>query len=81
MLLRAAIVILVMLNLGAAGWWLFQPQPDAGAAPATAAPSLRLMRETPPALAAAVPPAAAATASPASAPPASATNSWTTKLA
>lgn len=73
MLLRAAIVILVMLNLGAAGWWLFQPQPDAGAAPATAAPGLRLLRETPPALAAAAPPAAAATASPASAPPASAT--------
>lgn len=44
MLLRAAIVILVTLNLGAAGWWAFQPgctvRPEA-----LHAPELRLLSE------------------------------------
>lgn len=62
MLLRAAIVILVMLNLGAAGWWLFQPSPAAGATSAAAAPGLRLLREAAPA--GAEPAAASATPSP-----------------
>lgn len=62
MLLRAAIVILVMLNLGAAGWWLFQPMPGAVAA-ASGAPGLRLLTET--AAAPATAPVAAATPSPA----------------
>lgn len=43
MLLRAAIVILLMLNLGAAGWWLFQPLP--AAAVAAPSPGLRLLAE------------------------------------
>lgn len=45
MLLRAAIVMLVMLNLGAAGWWWLQPVP----APAFAAagPGLQLVSEAP----------------------------------
>ena len=64
MLLRAAIVILVMLNLGAAGWWLFQPQPGVAAGMATAAPGLRLLKEVP----APFPPAVAATADAAAAP-------------
>lgn len=50
MLLRAAIVMLVMLNLGAAGWWLLQPSPTAPV-PAIG-PSLHLLREAkPPAVA------------------------------
>ena len=44
MLLRAAIVMLLMLNLGAAGWWLFQP-PARAAVIAEATPTLRLLRE------------------------------------
>lgn len=44
MLLRAAIVMLLMLNLGAAGWWLFQP-PARTAVTADATPTLRLLRE------------------------------------
>ena len=52
MLLRAAIVMCVLLNLGAAGWWVWQPL----AAPAqatvnAAAPSLQLVDEQPPAAA------------------------------
>ena len=52
MLLRAAIVMCVMLNLGAAGWWVWQPL----ASPAqttvnAAAPSLQLVDEQPPAAA------------------------------
>jgi hypothetical protein len=52
MLLRAAIVMCVMLNLGAAGWWVWQPL----AAPAqttinATAPSLQLVDEQPPAAA------------------------------
>ena len=44
MLLRATIVMLLMLNLGAAGWWLFQP-PARATAIADATPSLRLLQE------------------------------------
>lgn len=44
MLLRAAIVMLLMLNLGAAGWWLFQP-PARATAIADATPGLRLLQE------------------------------------
>ena len=62
MLLRAAIVILVMLNLGAAGWWLFQPMPG-GVAAASSAPGLRLLTEAEAAPATA--PVGAATPSPA----------------
>lgn len=62
MLLRAAIVMLLLLNLGAAGWWLFQP-PARAVATADATPSLRLLRERNapdvPARVAAVPVAAA----------------------
>ena len=76
MLLRAAIVILVMLNLGAAGWWLFQPQPGVAAGMATAAPGLRLLKEvpapSPPAVAATADAAAAPSPSAAAAPPAAA---------
>ena len=48
MLLRATLVILFMLNLGAAAWWVLRPSVvDAGAAQATAAgaPGLRLVNE------------------------------------
>ncbi|WP_256646174.1 SPOR domain-containing protein [Thermomonas paludicola] len=51
MLLRPAIVMLVMLNLGAAGWWAFHPQslpvpaPDAGE---NAVPGLQLLTEAAP---------------------------------
>lgn len=44
MLLRAAIVMLLLLNLGAAGWWLFQP-PARAVATADTVPRLRLLRE------------------------------------
>lgn len=44
MLLRAAIVMLLMLNLGAAGWWLFQP-PARAAATDEGTPTLRLLGE------------------------------------
>lgn len=70
MLLRAAIVILVMLNLGAAGWWLFQPVPGAAVAATAPTPGLRLLREAPPAVARpaeAAPVAAPAMLSPATA--------------
>lgn len=76
MLLRAAIVILVMLNLGAAGWWALRPAVAAAGetrALASDTPGLRLVSE--PAVAAAVaapaapiphaPPALAASATPA----------------
>lgn len=43
MLLRATIVMLVMLNLGAAGWWVFQPAAKPVAA--STAPALRLLAE------------------------------------
>lgn len=59
MLLRAAIVILLMLNLGAVGWWLFQPQPGVAAAMPASTPGLRLLQEAQPV------PARAATALPA----------------
>lgn len=76
MLLRAAIVILVMLNLGAAGWWLFQPQPGVAAGMAAAAPGLRLLKEapapSPPVVSATADAAAAPSPSAAAAPPAAA---------
>lgn len=69
MLLRPVIVMLVMLNLGAAGWWAFHPQslpvpaPDAGE---NAAPGLQLLTEAapirPPATAQSPSPVAAAVA-------------------
>lgn len=81
MLLRAAIVMLVMLNLGAAAWWAFEPAPSLSA-PALEGPGLRLLTETaPPAAQAARAPSAptASSAAPAvtaapvpSAPPAAA---------
>jgi hypothetical protein len=55
MLLRASIVMLVMLNLGAAGWWAFRPEARVAPPLADAARSLRLLEEAPP------PPAVAAT--------------------
>ena len=48
MLLRAALVILVMLNLGAAAWWLARPalaRADGAAMVSTETPSLRLVAE------------------------------------
>lgn len=57
MLLRAAIVMLVMLNLGAAGWWAFRPEARA-VQPATGN-GLRLLAEAAPAPASAPPPAIA----------------------
>ena len=56
MLLRAAIVMLVMLNLGAAGWWAFAPATPSEAPPLEG-PGLRLLTE-------AAPPAAQATNAP-----------------
>lgn len=44
MLLRAAIVMLVMLNLGAAGWWAFAPAPPLEV-PRPEGPGLRLLAE------------------------------------
>lgn len=70
MLLRAAIVILVMLNLGAAGWWLFQPQPGVAAGMAAATPGLRLLKEAPAASSPAVQATADAAAAPSPAAPA-----------
>lgn len=60
MLLRAAIVILLSLNLGAAGWWAFQPThtPRQETLPG---PELRMLSE-PPLAKAAVEPAPAAEA-------------------
>lgn len=46
MFLRAAIVIVFMLNLGAAGWWLLQPSVSAAPA-ALQAPPLTLLSEAP----------------------------------
>lgn len=63
MLLRAAIVMLVMLNLGAAGWWLLQPPAAANPSAAPlAGPSLQLLTEASP------PPATPVSAVPAAAP-------------
>ena len=48
MLLRATLVILVMLNLGAAAWWLLRPavvEVDQAQAVAVDAPGLRLLNE------------------------------------
>lgn len=47
MLLRAAIVMLVMLNLGAAGWWAFRPDARAATSSPAGAGSLRLLSESP----------------------------------
>lgn len=62
MLLRATLVILVMLNLGAAAWWLMRPAFASGDAKALAidAPGLRLVAEP----VVAIPPAAPATQPP-----------------
>lgn len=57
MLLRATIVMLVMLNLGAAGWWVFQPAAKPVAA--STAPALRLLAEAGVPVATAAAPAAA----------------------
>lgn len=46
MLRRSAIVILVLLNLGAAGWWLAHPAAPTATAPTSAMPSLRLVGES-----------------------------------
>lgn len=46
MLVRSAIVILLALNLGAAGWWVFQPT-HAPRQDALHAPTLRLLSEPP----------------------------------
>lgn len=46
MLLRAAIVMLVMLNLGAAGWWAFRPALKAAEPAVVPEQGLRLVRET-----------------------------------
>lgn len=71
MLLRATIVILVMLNLGAAAWWLLRPV-IAGAtesqAVATAAPGLRLVGEPVAAVSPTAVPGSPATPAPASPP-------------
>lgn len=45
MFLRAAIVMLVMLDLGAAGWWAFQPAARTQAPTSANAPTLRLLGE------------------------------------
>ncbi|QNN45503.1 SPOR domain-containing protein [Thermomonas brevis] len=67
MLLRASIVMLVMLNLGAAGWWAFRPEARRAAPAADAAKSLRLLEESSPPMPAiatqsAIPPAPASPA-------------------
>ena len=67
MLLRATIVILVMLNLGAAAWWLLRPVvASAASAQAVAAdgPGLRLVGEPIAASATAAAPAASLPATP-----------------
>ena len=51
MLLRAAIVIFTLLNLGAAAWWVAGPRPHPSAQPPEA-PQLRLLSEAHPAAAA-----------------------------
>lgn len=45
MLLRAALVILVMLNLSAAAWWAVGPRPRAATPPPMHAPQLQLLEE------------------------------------
>lgn len=64
MLIRALIVLLIVLNLGAAAWWISRPEPLPPALPAQPAgvPRLQLLSESGKA-AAAVPPAPAPTAS------------------
>jgi cell division protein FtsN len=64
MLIRALIVLLVVLNLGAAAWWLGRPVPAPAPEPALPAGVARLQLVDEPAPAA-TPAAAAATASPA----------------
>lgn len=64
MLLRAAIVMLVMLNLGAAGWWVLQPAPKPVLEGAHA-PSLQLLNEAGAHLPVMAGPVAAATVMPA----------------
>lgn len=59
MLLRAAIVILVLLNLGAAAWWAVGPASSASPAAPLDGPPLRLLAEAQAAAAAARSPAAA----------------------
>lgn len=70
MLIRAVIVLLVMLNLGVAAWWIFRPEPTTTVAAPTSpqAPRLQLASErattmsAPAATVALVRPATAATA-------------------
>lgn len=67
MLLRATIVILVMLNLGAAAWWLLRPvvaSATATQAVAADAPGLRLVGEPVAAITSAAAPAAPLPATP-----------------
>ncbi|WP_159017424.1 SPOR domain-containing protein [Cognatiluteimonas profundi] len=47
MLIRASIVLLVMLNLGVAAWWIFRPEPTVPAATSTSPrpPRLQLASE------------------------------------
>jgi hypothetical protein len=59
MLLRAAIVMLLMLNLGAAGWWAFGPEARAATSSPEGANSLRLLAESPPPMPAVASPSAA----------------------
>lgn len=66
MLLRAVIVMLAMLNLGAAGWWVLQPAPKPVLEGAHA-PSLQLLKEAGAHLPAMAGPVAAATVMPAAA--------------
>ena len=48
MLTRALIVLLVVLNLGAASWWALRPAPEAaGATSVSEAPALKLLGEVP----------------------------------
>ena len=67
MLLRATIVILVMLNLGAAAWWLLRPvvaSATEAQAVVAAGPGLRLVGEPVAAIAPAAAPAASLPATP-----------------
>lgn len=57
MLVRAAIVMLVMLNLGAAGWWAFRPAARAPASASADVPTLHLVGEPATTAAAPEPPA------------------------
>ena len=72
MLLRAAIVILLMLNLGAAAWWLARPRvvdASVGRPAQVDGPSLRLVGEPMPAAPVMAPVASAPTAAIVAAPP------------